>query len=116
MCAAHAQTCLSHATPVSNRIRAFFSHGTLLTDIDELINTVPPKFYFPPDPEEIARKFQKYTGKVQKAPKHERKMAKMERKRASLYPDQPNTSEVLAADNDAPGSRPACRARFAAVL
>ena len=73
----------------------------LSPDIDGLINIVPPKFYFPPDPEEMARKFQKYTGKVQKAPKHERKLAKVERKRAALDPDQPNTSEVVAAgDNE----------------
>ena len=49
----------------------------LSPDIDGLINIVPPKFYFPPDPEEMARKFQKYTGKVQKAPKHERKLARL---------------------------------------
>jgi hypothetical protein len=67
------------------------------TDIDGLINIVPPKFYFPPDADEMARKFLKYTGKVQKAPKHERKLAKVERKRAALDPEQPNTTEALAA-------------------
>ena len=110
MCVAHEPTL--HLSRVSHWLlhrwlaEFRFSHGTgplflsLSTDIDGLINIVPPKFYFPPDPDEMARKFQKYTGKVQKAPKHERKMAKVERKRAALDPDQPNTSEVIAADDN----------------
>ena len=31
-----------------------------LADIDGLIAMVPPKFYFPPDPDEVASKYQKY--------------------------------------------------------
>ena len=56
--------------------------------LERLISMVPAKYYLPPDPEEMARKFQKYTGKVPQAPKHERKLAAKERKRARLDPGQ----------------------------
>ena len=32
-----------------------------VADIDARINLVPPKFYFPPDPDEVAKNYQKYT-------------------------------------------------------
>ena len=71
-----------------------------LADIDNLINMVPAKFYFPPDPDEQARKYQKFTGKVPKAPKHERKMAAAERKRARLDPNQPGVLDQIGAEGD----------------
>ena len=60
-------------------------------DIDSLINIVPPKFYFPPDPDEMAKKFQKHVNKPATqtaADKLQRKMESSERKRAKLDPEQ----------------------------
>ena len=72
-------------------------------DIDRLITMVPPKFYFPANPEEVARKFQKYTGKQPQHDKATRKLAAIERKRARLDPAQPDAVERIAAGDDGHG-------------
>ena len=68
--------------------------------IENIINMIPPQFYFPQDPEQLQKKFQKYTGKVQKAPKHERKLEALERKRARLDPNQPKATDRIGMDDD----------------
>ena len=59
--------------------------------LDSLISMVPAKYYFPPDPEEMAKKFQKHVNKPATqtaADKLQRKMESSERKRAKLDPEQ----------------------------
>ena len=66
-----------------------------LTDFANLIEMVPPKFYLPPDADEVAKRFQKYTGKQQQSSKYEKKLASVERKRARLDPSkQLNATEL----------------------
>ncbi|KAL1521580.1 hypothetical protein AB1Y20_021239 [Prymnesium parvum] len=83
------------STDSSTQAARLAAHSAYL---DGLIAMVPPKFYFPADPEEVARKFQKYTGKQPQVPKHERKMQANERKRARLDPDQANVAEQIVAN------------------
>ena len=48
------------AEPSNMELRSRLTkHGSY---IDGLINIVPPNFYFPPDPDEVAKKYQKYEG------------------------------------------------------
>jgi len=61
---------------------------------------IPPKFYFPADPEEMARKFQKFVGKQPQMPKHDRKLQANERKRARLDPGQTSVPEELVLRNE----------------
>ena len=61
---------------------------------------IPPHFYFPPNPDEITKKYEKYKNKVPKAPKHERKLAAIERKKARLNPDQPSAVDRIGMDMD----------------
>ena len=59
--------------------------------LDSLISMVPAKYYFPPDPEEMAKKFQKHVNKPATqtaADKLQRKIESSERKRAKLDPEQ----------------------------
>ena len=58
------------------------------SDFANLIEMVPPKFYLPPDADEVAKRFQKYTGKQQQSSKYEKKLASVERKRARLDPSK----------------------------
>ena len=65
------------------------------SDFANLIEMVPPKFYLPPDADEVAKRFQKYTGKQQQSSKYEKKLASVERKRARLDPSkQLNATEL----------------------
>ena len=59
--------------------------------LDSLIEMVPAKYYFPPDPDEMVKKFQKHVNKPATqtaADKLQRKMESSERKRAKLDPEQ----------------------------
>lgn len=87
-------------TPVNLPSSTLFAHIRANADMDSLIAIIPPNFYFPPDPDEVAKKFQKYTGKAPNAPKHERKLNAIERKKARLDPEQRNTVEQIKADGD----------------
>lgn len=75
-------------------------HASYLTN---LISLIPPKFYFPVDPEETARKYQKYTGKQPQVPKHQRKLEANERKTARLDPNQLDVPEQLLQMKDGAG-------------
>ena len=74
-------------------------HGSY---IDGLINIVPPNFYFPPDPDEVAKKYQKYTkgGKEPVTPK----LDQIARKKARLNPEQSGVTEQIKAAGKAAGS------------
>ena len=75
----------AHAFGMAERLR---NHNGYL---DSLIEMVPAKYYFPPDPDEMAKKFQKHVNKPATqtaADKLQRKMESSERKRAKLDPDQ----------------------------
>ena len=79
MCAHRLPSCTSASTGAGSTpqitLTAMACRMQNPADIDSLIEMVPPQFYFPPDPDEVAKKYHKYTGKVPKAPKHERKLA-----------------------------------------
>ena len=73
----------------------FYLSRCMCADLEALIAMVPPKFYLPPDPDEVAQKFLKYTGKQQQSSRHDRKLASVERKRARLDPSkQLNAAEI----------------------
>jgi len=75
----------AHAFGMAERLR---NHNGYL---DSLIEMVPAKYYFPPDPDEMAKKFQKHVNKPATqtaADKLQRKMESSERKRAKLDPEQ----------------------------
>jgi hypothetical protein len=61
---------------------------------------VPPKFYLPPDADEVAKRFQKYTGKQQQSSKYEKKLASVERKRARLDPSKQLSATELQEQRD----------------
>jgi len=57
------------------------------TYLDDLIGMVPAKFYLPVNPDEMARKFQKHTGKpATAAVKHQHKLEATARRRTKLDP------------------------------
>ena len=75
----------AHAFGMAERLR---NHNGYL---DSLIEMVPAKYYFPPDPDEMVKKFQKHVNKPATqtaADKLQRKMESSERKRAKLDPEQ----------------------------
>lgn len=55
-------------------------------DLEQLIAIVPAKFYLPPDPDEMAKRFQKHVGKPAAGLKHQRKLEANERKKERLDP------------------------------
>lgn len=70
------------------------------SDFANLIEMVPPKFYLPPDADEVAKRFQKYTGKQQQSSKYEKKLASVERKRARLDPSKQLNATELQGQRD----------------
>ena len=75
----------AHAFGMAERLR---NHNGYL---DSLIEMVPAKYYFPPDPDEMVKKLQKHVNKPATqtaADKLQRKMESSERKRAKLDPEQ----------------------------
>mmetsp|Transcript_71537 Transcript_71537/g.118937 ORF Transcript_71537/g.118937 Transcript_71537/m.118937 type:complete len:380 (+) Transcript_71537:70-1209(+) len=74
-----------HAAPVSmvDREARIMEHTTYL---ENLISMIPPRFYFAPDPAEMAKKFHKHVGKAPQMPKHQRKLDANERRKERLDP------------------------------
>lgn len=64
---------------------------------------MPAKYYLPPDPDEMAKRFQKHVGKpASVAAKHQHKLEAVERRRAKLDPSKHvSATEQAAANADA---------------